>query len=112
MSIKNHKWSDDDLSLDELGFVGNEKIVWFIVDDMHTINLELSDVKALAAHFELDVDHKAALAEKEAELEKARELLKRVQGEMHELEQLDCPETVEPDEVLMGEIAAYLGDKA
>ncbi len=49
-------------------------------------------------------DHKAALAEKEAELEKARELLK------------DALTTMEPDghdtSYVHHDIAAYLGDKA
>ncbi len=49
-------------------------------------------------------DHKAALAEREAELEKARELLK------------DALTTMEPDghdtSYVHHDIAAYLGDKA
>ncbi len=80
MSIKDHKWSDDDLSFDSLDIMEGEKSLWLAVRQPFrsdtVVNIEISDVKALAAHFELDADHKAALAEKEAELEKARELLK------------------------------------
>ena len=69
MSIQDHKWSDDDLSLNSLDIIGGEKKVWLDVDepfrDMYVISLELSDIKVLAAHFELDADHKAALADKD-----------------------------------------------
>ncbi len=79
MSIKDHKWSDDDLSLNSLDIIGGEKKVWLDVDepfrDMYVISLELSDIKVLAAHFELDADHKAALVKAEARIERLDSML-------------------------------------
>ena len=122
MSIKDHKWSDDDLSLNSLDIIGGEKKVWLGVDepfrDIYVISLELSDVKALAAHFELDADHKAALADKEAELEKARELLKAVLDMIKHMNTspAHAASWAEPNDnaltIGIEDITAYLGDKA
>jgi len=100
VSIKDHKWSDDDLQIIS---VPTKDDVWIYSNYAESdSSLNRDDVKALAAHFELDADHKAALAEKEAELEKARELLRRgrIAAQFMANEKLD------------GDIAAYLGDKS
>jgi len=119
MSIQDYKWSDDDLSFDSLDIMEGEKSLWLAVRQPFrsdtVVNLEISDAKALAAHFELDAEHKAALADyerittlqmnqnrrQEAELEKARELLRRgrIAAQFMANEKLDR------------DIKSYLGDK-
>ncbi len=136
MSIKDHKWSDDDLSFDSLDIMEGEKSLWLAVRQPFrsdtVVNIDIGDVKALAAHFELDADHKAALAEKEAELEKARELLKEVveiakdntlecynehmqnYGPRENMIQrnIDTSDQLHKEMNRIDEIAAYLGEKA
>jgi hypothetical protein len=72
------------------------------IDKAHAIEIikHLAFVHGIRS--EEEVDHKAALAEKEAELEKARELLRRgrIAAQFMANEKLDR------------DIKAYLGDKA
>ena len=136
MSIQEYAWSDDDLSFDSLDIMEGEKSLWLAVRQPFrsdtVVNLEISDVKALAAHFELDADHKAALAEHKAELEKARELLKEVieiardntlecfnehmqnYGPRENMIQrnIDTSDQLHKEMNRIDEIASYLGDKS
>ena len=116
MSIKDHKWSDEDL---QVITVPTKDYVWIYSNYAESdSSLNRDDVKALAAHFELDDDHKAALAEKEAELEKARELLKAVLDMIKHMNTspAHAASWAEPNDnaltIGIEDITAYLGDKA
>ena len=62
MSIRSHDWADGNI----LVSFGN--INFIRLETSGPVDIEPSDVEAMAKHFGM-VDHKAALADKEAELE-------------------------------------------